>query len=343
MRRLFVGGCVSLLWVASACSDDSGGDDGSGGSSPTRGGNAGALSGGKPQGGGNGGNSGGRGPSGGQSQGGNSGGAAPTGGNATGAAPNQGGKAGVDAGGVGGQAGAGAGGEGNSSGLGGGGTHGGGAGNGGIAGDGSGGAELGGAGNGGVGGDASGGTTGGDAGGDAGGATAGSAGAGGAVPETACSAGNFRGSSCYTETNGAKPFGSLVCATDGTIDPSQCVVADGRDVLVNCHFTAGTYMISKQIFVDGSTSDFAQLSPTDLAALIAAVSALQSSSAGYEHYVGPNTHSIPHRGDLAIGGSVPLVDSLVDTGAGVRETYRHNDPAAAVVRKYTCGDLVELL
>ncbi|MGC4094044.1 MAG: hypothetical protein QM756_40275 [Polyangiaceae bacterium] len=315
---------VVSLQALGACSDGGGDDAGSGGATP-------APSGGKSQVGGS--NSGGTG-SGGINQGGSSsGGAKPTSGGAStfggasaggngnvGGTPD-GGVAGATEGGSGGASGAGAPGTSSSGGNGSTGT--------------TGGANTGGASEGGAGGD------------NAAGA-GGSAGSGSINPclrqaGAECAGSDFHGASCYSR-DAQKPWGTLSCTSTCTIDASKCVATGSATALVHCAHTEGTNMGSGFIWADGTSDMHAQLTATELGELYTTISILSASTAGYDHYLGPNTHNIPHRGQLDVFGpsGVVLIDSLVDTGAGTRETYRHLDPAAAVVRKYTCGDLVEL-
>lgn len=170
-----------------------------------------------------------------------------------------------------------------------------------------------------------------------------------------CSNGDFHGATCASMTGGAKPYGALSCTSACTLDSAGCT--SEQRALVYCTATISAYSFSAMVSSDGSYttamgpmgqtggSTVTQLSVEALSAVVAAVNALDTSTAGYDHYIGPNTHNMPHRGELDVYGPSKgkiLVDSLVDTGAGVREVYRSKDPAATEIRKYACGDLVGL-
>jgi len=84
-----------------------------------------------------------------------------------------------------------------------------------------------------------------------------------------------------------------------------------------------------------------QLDPDEYTALVAAVIAMDTSTAGYTEQIGSGNHGIPHWTTMTVigpSGKESLVYSAQES-LGARNSKFSNDPAAAVILQYKCGDV----
>jgi hypothetical protein len=129
-----------------------------------------------------------------------------------------------------------------------------------------------------------------------------------------------------------------------------------RFQVIECTFEAAGFRMHARIWSDGtldkngnlprlSLTPEGKLLDTDLAALLEASRIVNASTAGTTTTTGPPFHSSSRSGRLESRGRPEqpfvLVESLEDGRALGRRTYvRHNDPAADVVRRFSCVDLM---
>jgi len=119
---------------------------------------------------------------------------------------------------------------------------------------------------------------------------------------------------------------------------AQWIASDGKRYRINGIFgppKAGAILGS------GGPAPIGTLSDADLAELLAAAETLDTSAAGTTTTTGPPRHMSTRNGKLHSAGVAAnpeiLVHSLVDgLEAGARTEITHNDPAAAVIRRWGC-------
>jgi hypothetical protein len=148
--------------------------------------------------------------------------------------------------------------------------------------------------------------------------------------------------------------------TDDVVAPVD-VVADVDEPpptfqVIECTFEAAGFRMHARIWSDGtldrngnlprlSLTAEGKLLDSDLAALLEAARAVSASTAGTTTTTGPPFHSNSRSGRLQSRGRPEqpfvLVESLEDGRTAGRRTYvRHDDPAADIIRRFSCIDLI---